>query len=196
MIDPVHFQDLSEKDPEDVCRRALCRYDRTDRKYNLTMWGADLWIFPFRQAIEPADSRGRDLHPYFHLVAIHYLLGAKASATAGTWISEKEVPGGATFFRGPHRIPTEMVSRPFDNDLGAFRKRCESLGGRPLPMADAAFTFQITERIPLAVLLWCGDEEFPADCKILYDETIQEHLATDIIYALAVGACRRLGTAP
>ena len=46
----------------------------------------------------------------------------------------------------------------------------------------------------MAALYWCGDDEFPAEAKILYDRTITEHLATDIIYALAVGVCRRLAS--
>ena len=59
-------------------------------------------------------------------------------------------------------------------------------------MADAAYRFKITPRIPVAVLHWTGDDDFPAESKILYDRTITEHLASDIIYALAVGICKRL----
>jgi hypothetical protein len=61
-------------------------------------------------------------------------------------------------------------------------------------MADAAYSFRITTRIPVAVLYWIGDEDFPAESKILYDRTIAENLASDIIYALAVGICERVGT--
>ena len=63
-------------------------------------------------------------------------------------------------------------------------------------MADAAYSFRMTPRIPVAVLYWIGDEDFPAESKILYDKTIAEHLAPDIIYALAVGTCDRIGNAP
>ena len=44
----------------------------------------------------------------------------------------------------------------------------------------------------MAVLYWRGDDDFPAECKLLYDRTIQEHLAADIVYALGVGICRTL----
>jgi hypothetical protein len=59
-------------------------------------------------------------------------------------------------------------------------------------MADAAYSFKITPRIPVAVLYWRGDDDFPPESKILYDRTITEHLASDIIYALAVGICEKL----
>jgi hypothetical protein len=58
-------------------------------------------------------------------------------------------------------------------------------------MADVAYRFDIVPRIPVGVLYWQGDEDFPAEAKILYDQTITAHLASDIVYALAVGICER-----
>ena len=111
-IDPIHFQDLSAKDPADVCCRAACRYDRADRSYTLSVWDEEIVIFPHQQKIESA-ANGNDRYPLLHLFAIHYLLGSKDAEPSGTWISEKEIPGGTTFFRGPHRIPTEVISKSF-----------------------------------------------------------------------------------
>lgn len=62
-------------------------------------------------------------------------------------------------------------------------------------MADAAYRFIVTPRIPVAVLYWKGDDEFPPEAKILYDRTITEHLTSDIIFALAVEICARIGSA-
>ena len=108
-------------------------------------------------------------------------------------IREKDIPGGTTFFRGPHEIPTNLISLRFNNNINEFKERCEQLHAIPRSMADAAYSFKITPRIPVAVLYWRGDDDFPAESKILYDRTIAEHLASDIIYALAVGICERLG---
>jgi len=193
LIDRVHFQELSKKDPDDVCRGAGCRHDPAEGRYTVSVWGEEVNIFPHLLKIESADGDRWDPHRYFQLFAIHYLLGSKAVEITGSWISEKEVPGGATFFRGPHRIPTDVVSNRFNNDIEAFKQRCRQLGGEPIEMADAAHAFRITKRIPVAALYWQGDEDFPAECKILYDRTINAHLAPDVIYALAVGVCRRLG---
>jgi hypothetical protein len=133
------------------------------------------------------------LDDYFHLIAIHYLLGAKVIDCANEWISEKDVAGGATFFRGPHRIPTDLIADRFNNNIEAFKVRCNRFGGRSIRMADAAYEFTIVPRVPVAVLYWCGDDDFAAESKILYDRTITAHLASDMIYALAVGICRQLG---
>ena len=138
----------------------------------------------------------QNIHDYFYLFMIHYLLQSKETELSNEWISEKDIPGGATFFRGPHEIPTKLISLRFNNNINEFKARCEQLHGTPLNLADAAYSFRITPRIPVAVLYWIGDEDFPAESKILYDRTIAEHLASDIIYALAMGICERIGKAP
>jgi hypothetical protein len=190
MVDRVHFEDLAGLDPEVVCRRAACDYDETADAYRLWLWDRECRVFPRECRVESGDE---PLHDYFSLFAVHYLLTAKEVPVTGEWVSEKDIPGGAAFFRGPHEIPTGQITRRFGNDLDAFRKRCAELGGEAFDMADAAFSFDIVHRIPLAVLYWYGDEEFPAEAKVLYDRTIGDQLAMDIVFSLAVGVCLRLG---
>jgi hypothetical protein len=61
-------------------------------------------------------------------------------------------------------------------------------------MADAAYRFDITANIPVAVLLWAGDDEFPSEAKMMFDRTISRHLPLDIIFSLAVEVCERIGS--
>lgn len=189
MVDRIYFQELAEQDSREVCRRALCTYDKAGRFYTLPVWGIPYSIYPHECRIECRTET--DLHPYFDLFMIHYLLGTREIETAGQWISEKDIPGGPTFFRGPHAIPTHLISDRFNDNIQGFQHRCEQLKGVPLGMADAAFAFEITPRIPAALLYWAGDHEFPGEVKLLFDKTIAAHLALDSIYALAVGICER-----
>jgi len=193
LIDRIHFQELSQRDPNDVCRRASCKYDDMNESYILSAWSDDYRIFPNQLKISCMGNNTQRIHDYFYLFMIHYLLQSKEIELSNEWISEKDIPGGPTFFRGPHEIPTRLISLRFNNNINEFKARCEQLHGIPLNMADAAYSFWITPRIPVAVLYWIGDEDFPAESKILYDRTIAEHLASDIIYALAVGICERIG---
>ena len=193
LVAKIHFQALAEKNPEDVCRCAGCHYDDASACYSLSIWGTKYIISPNSYTIDCLDQKGQGLHEYFSLFAIHYLLTAKETGLSGKWISEKDIPGGSGFFRGPHEIPTHLISHRYGDTISAFQQRCEQLQGLPLDMADAAYCFNITPRIPAAVLYWAGDDEFPAESKILYDSTIAEHFALDVVYALAVGICHRLG---
>jgi hypothetical protein len=194
-IDNIYFQKLAEQNPEDVCRRSLCKYDNEKKVYILPAWGDEYAISPHEFKIDPVDKKAQNPHEYFYLFIIYYLLNSKEIEISKEWISEKDIPGGTTFFRGPHEIPTHLISHQYRNDIKEFKKRCEQLGGVPVDIADAAYSFKITSHIPAAVLYWEGDDEFRPEAKILYDRTITEHLSPDIIFALAVEICTKIGKA-
>jgi hypothetical protein len=196
LIDPIHFEDLAGQTPGDVCRRALCRYDDAKKSYILSVWGDEFAIYPYAFKIERITENFPAPHEYLYIFIINYLLKAKEIGLSHKWISEKDMPGGATFFRGLHEIPTRLISSRFSGDIKAFRKICDQLGGIPLNMADAAYIFKITPRIPAAVLYWEGDDEFSPESKILFDASITEQLTLDIIFSLAVDICTRIGIAP
>ncbi len=192
LVNKIFFAQLDEQDPADVCRRALCAYDQAAGTYAVTVWKRQYAVDPEKAEISCVSHDHEPLHSYFDLFLVHYLLGAQEIQPANQWISEKDIAGG-TFFRGPHEIPAHMVASRFDGDITGFKNRCEGYGGTVLDLADAAFVLPITPRIPIAVLYWQGDDEFPTEVKLLFDKTIVGHLASDIIYALAVGICDRLG---
>ncbi|MEE8416465.1 MAG: DUF3786 domain-containing protein [Desulfobacterales bacterium] len=192
-IDKIHFQELAKQDPADVCRRALCRYDDAKKFYTVSVWGEEYAIYPHEFKIDRIVKNTQSPHDYLYLFIVHYLLKSKEIDISREWISEKDIPGGTTFFRGPHAIPTHLISKQFGNNIKEFRKRCEQLHGIPLDITNVAYRFEITAHIPVAALYWEGDDEFLPEAKILYDRTIIVHLASDIIFALAVEICTRLG---
>ncbi len=192
-LDEIHYQELAKHDPADICRRAQCDYDAAKEAYTLHVWG-DEYVVSLRERKVERFGDGSPPHDYFYVFIINYLQMSQTIDLVGEWISEKDIPGGTTFFRGPHEIPTGLISRSFGNDLDRFKKRCTGMGGTPLDMADAAYRFILTPDITLAVLYWIGDEDFPAEAKILYDKSLGGFLALDIVFALAVEACYRIGS--
>lgn len=192
-VDRSYFVKLAAMDPMVVCGRACCSYDAAEQCYVLPVWGRRYAIYPHGGQIVRLGTGADPCHGYFPLFVIYYLLNCSGTNPCGHWVSEKDLPGGPTFFRGPHEIPTRLISERFGNDVGTFRKVAMLLGGIPLNMGDAAFRFEVTSRIPVAVLLWKGDHEFPPEARIMYDRTISRHLTLDIVFALATEICTRLG---
>ena len=192
LIDISYFKELAGKNPEDICRLALCDYDTKKKDYILSVWSEDYGIYPHACKIICLRDGKSDINTLFGLFIIYYLLRSKENKVSKEWISEKDIPGGATFFRGPHKIPTQLIERRYEKDIQGFKAICKQLSGSRIGMADAAYSFQITPRIPAAVLFWNGDDEFPPESKILFDKTITEHLAPDIIFCLAVEICQRI----
>ncbi len=193
IVDKIHFENLAKCDPVDICRQPLCKYDDVNKKYSISVWGDDYNICPSEFKIERVQSENSDPNELFFLFIIYYLLNYKDIQITKEWISEKDIPGGVTFFRGPHEIPTDFISKKYKNNIKAFRKKCIELGGIEIDMADAAYKFDIVPQIPVVVLYWEGDDDFPAEAKILYDRTIINHLTLDIVFSLAVEVCARIG---
>lgn len=194
LIDKSYFQQLRGANPQEICRNGRCSFSADTQQYSVHIWGGLYIVDHNRENITHILTNSPPHHEYFDLLAMYYLLSTKDTALIGEWISEKDLPGGPTFFRGPHRIPTDLITKQFNNDLLDFKNRCEQLGGTPIDMADAAYCFSVTPEIPVVVLYWIGDEDFPAEAKILYDRSVAELLSLDILFALAVGVCTKLGT--
>ena len=54
----------------------------------------------------------------------------------------------------------------FQNELPAFRRACLALGGKPLPVGDAAYAFEIFDGLGIAVQLWLGGRRVPAESAL------------------------------
>ena len=57
--------------------------------------------------------------------------------------------------------------------------------GRPLDFGDVGVRIQAFPFIPLALILWRGDAEFPAEGKLLFDDSVKEYLPVEDIVILA-----------
>jgi len=52
------------------------------------------------------------------------------------------------------------------------------LGGHTVAYGDVAVTVNAFNRVPITIVLWQGDEEFPAQGGILFDAAITDYLST------------------
>ena len=114
----------------------------------------------------------------------------KESEINNEWISEKDIRGGSIFFRGMHKIPTHYIAEKYGEAFQNFNNVCQMRHGIPLDMADASYSFRVAPRIPVLLQFWEKDEDFMAECKMLFDRSISDHLAIDVIFGLSVVVCR------
>ena len=167
--------------------------DKNKSIYHVDAWGEDYSVDPEKCEIKLSHgSKPANLET--SLVILFYLLKAKDKLVKNEWISEKDIPGGLIFFTGPHEIPLYLIADRFGNDLQGFKNVCLKLGGEPIDMADAAFQFRVTRRVPVTILIWKGDEEFQPESKILFDRTISDHFPLDVIFALSREICDRISS--
>jgi hypothetical protein len=182
---PVQYwEELRKGDVEEICGYASAR--------NYPPTGL---LLPFLKEYLLVDTENRCLHsqshgqwermenPLLELVCLVYLLNVGPQTLIHEMVSVKELKSGH-FFTGPHELKTKPLLDCYGNDLERFKAAAEGARGEVLDLADAAYMFQAFPKVPLYYLLWKGDEEFEPRLSILFDRSIEHHLAADAIWGL------------
>jgi hypothetical protein len=194
--DDFHWERLSKLHPTDVCNRTEALYNPTRDGFLLPVYNLRYFILPKEKKILRVERNDQlveeDLHPFFYLMVLVYLTEAKETKPTHTWISEKDLKGGSTFFRGPHHLPVEELEALYGKNPDAFLKTGKKLGGHEILYGDKGFALEVFPKVPVAFILWKGDDEFPPKIGILFDSTIESHLPLDIIGCLVAETTRRL----
>src|SRR4030043_1947247 len=125
-MDPFHWDKLSQLHPTDVCNRTEAIYNPSREGFLLSVYNLRYLILPKEKKIlrmewndQPVEE---DLHHFFYLMVLVYLTEAKEIKPTHTWISEKDLRGGSTFFRGPHRLHVDELETLFGKNPDVFLK--------------------------------------------------------------------------
>lgn len=124
---------------------------------------------------------------WLEIILLHYLLQANGVSVADEWIAYRQLPGASFFESRFIQMATNPLLRDFGEDVGAFRKAGEALGGIPMTRTgDAAFKFMALPKIPMACIFYQGEEGIPSSVNILFDATAENYLPTEDLSLLAV----------
>ncbi|MEA3438028.1 MAG: DUF3786 domain-containing protein [Thermodesulfobacteriota bacterium] len=126
------------------------------------------------------NKREKIENPFLELIVLVYLLNVSFDNLGQDIISVRDLKT-AHFFHGPHELQTAHLLDLYGNNLEGFKSAAESLGGKSLDMADATYILLPFPKIPLYYLLWKGDDEFEPNVSILFDRSIEKHLAAEAI---------------
>ncbi|UCD70893.1 MAG: DUF3786 domain-containing protein [Syntrophobacterales bacterium] len=195
-IDSTYWDDLARLNPETVCIRTMADYQVKQRGYTLPILNQDYLVLPYQQqikrVIEGGIPPGEDLTGEFTLMVLFYLLKAKNIPLARKWISEKDLPSGETFFRGPHALSVDLIEKKYGDNPEGFIEAGKVLGGTPVRFGDKSIALDVFPRIPIIYIVWMGDEEFPTKAGVLFDASIGSHFTLDIIWIMVNEVSRRL----
>jgi hypothetical protein len=141
--------------------------------------------------VTPVGGQG-DLPLTEQILILHYLLHASGDPLTGRTIDFRQVPEGGFYWSAFVSRAKKPLLETFGRDLELYTRVAASLGGEPQPLGDAAARFLAFPRVPITHVLWGGDEEFPPEANILFDETIPGYFPTEDIAALAGASVYRL----
>ncbi len=182
--DPLLWVQLEGELPEEICRRALVSYGH-EEGFLLPFLNQTFQILPKTRSIVPLYSHAPKIKSFeLDLIILTYLLRVQAMEMSEKMVNEKQIPGGEAFFRGPHSLNTRPMEELFGEDREAFLSAGRSLNGKVRDLGDAAIYLPVLPRIPVTLILWEKDDEFPAKVTVNFDSTISSHLPLDIIWAV------------
>jgi hypothetical protein len=195
-MESEYWDELARLNPETVCIRTMADYQVRQRGYTLPVLNQNYLVLPhqreIRRLVEGGTSKGEDLTTEFTLIVLFYLLKTKNIPLERKWISEKDLLGGETFFRGPHALSVDLIEKKYGDNPEGFIEAGKALGGTPVRFGDKSIAMDVFPRIPIVYILWMGDEEFPSKAGILFDASIGSHFTLDIIWVMVHEVSKRL----
>ncbi len=178
---------LSDKNPELVARisgaeisrdkegRAKLVLNTLNQKVSIT-WPDFLFSSQKAEAEIPIEQQ---------VLYLHYLYGAWSSSgprTTGDWISFQEIPDGRFYMDAfQRRAKNPMVMTFGEKPELLLRVATEMYGAVPFNQGDVSVVVRALPLVPIALILWKGDEEFPPEGNILFDRTIVGILSAEDI---------------
>lgn len=177
-------------DPAEVCRNASVTYDESGGVYILKSFSTDFSIHPKTEVITNLAPDGEIFlgryHRFFVISALWYMVKAQDIPPTGRLVKPHSIKGGDMFLRGSHILPLERLAAKYGDKKEEFIKRGKELGADVLDHGDAALNIYPLPRMPVVLILWEGDEEFPPRADLLFDSTCELHAPLDIIWSVAM----------
>lgn len=178
--------ELKNADLAELARRTGCPYQHHtpgSGAFLFSLWGRLVSLtYPDFRLMGSEGQEGNpptELPTYSQALVLYYFSTCDGAPVTGKWISFTELPGGRFYTRAFQGYTGQEIARKFREDLEGFRWAAEVLGGRPVELGSAAYEFQVLPKVPILVVYWQGDEDFPSSCQILFDAAVSRHLPTD-----------------
>jgi hypothetical protein len=175
------WEDLEHQDPAAVTRRTGAFFE--NGLYHLPCLDRQLMIDSKKRQIQVKGAAPADLGFRLCLTTLLYLLHLDI-AGLGPPISPLELPGGATFFRGHHGLPNGLLEARFGQDVSAFQGAGKKLQAKTRPAGDAAVDLEVFPGLVVGVILWRGDEEFPAQVSFTLPAHLDRFWFLDAIWGM------------
>lgn len=169
---------VSMKNPQDLAYNTGGVNHPEQNNLEILFWDRSVMIsFP---ALEISDKRTQQVLPEFsQAMILYYLHLADGTPISGRWVSFAELPDGRFYQHAFQGYTGQMLAREIGNQIERFEKVARALNAHKAQLGHASYIFQALPKVPLLVIQWQGDEDFPASFQILFDDTAHHFLPAD-----------------
>jgi hypothetical protein len=181
---------LSDADPARLAQN--CGAQHLSKEYlGLAFWGRPIRIF-YPQWVAYPEVGNQPLSSFDQALLLFYLTTADGKPLHEEWIAFSDLPAGRFYNQAFQGYTGNELALAYRDDRAAFEGAAQALGGVRYSLGDAAFAFKALPRVPILVVYWQGDEDFPSNCQLLFDGAASHYLPTDAYAILGSTLTRRL----
>jgi hypothetical protein len=177
---------LQNRNPHHVCRAsgALC----IEEDKHLT--GIRLMFLNRPVTIGWPDigfeqESGEEIPIKHKILMLHYLNGVSTKDLTGSLISYKDIPSARFYLDAFNRRVKHPLVQAFEKHPDRLPPIAEELfGAAPSSLGDVSVEIQAFPKVPVTLVIWKADEEFPSDATIIFDSSIGDILSAEDISEL------------
>ena len=139
----------------------------------------------------PAGLKSFSLYDELNIFTMLWYSRDNARLT-GEWLPFESLRSARPYgpaFRSGNLKP---LAATFSGHGDALREALLAFGGRKLPTGDVGYEIDVFPCIPMRVLFWEGDDEFPAQANLLFDRSAPDFIHVESVVTIASAALRHL----
>lgn len=185
---------LKTKNPERLALNTGAIYTPKDDdggEFKLTYWSREV-IIQHPEFVGTYPDTSETVNTFDMTMLAFYFDVSDGAPNTGEWIAFNQIPGGLFYAQAFQGYSGNELAKVFGNDSEGFTEANERLGGRREFFGNVAYSYQILPRIPIMVVCWLGDEDFPPSYRILFDANAHHHLVTDAYAILGSNLTQKL----
>ena len=172
----VSFDTISQRTGFESAEADRFRIAFLDRVYHVR--------FPEFEFEDEAESR-EAVPIQEQILILHYMLSPASAPLTENWISYREIPGASFYYSAFVKRAIDPLKKVFGQNVAGLLRAGEILGGKTIDTGDAGYEFRPFPNIPVRIILWAADDEFPAEANIVFNENIRGSLSPEDIAWLA-----------
>jgi len=117
------------------------------------------------------DQTNEEAPIWLAILALHYLNSADGRQPTGKLKHFREFKDGQFYEPAFNRRTKEILVSVFGMDPDPILIAAQKLNGKIIGTGDAAVELPYFPCLPITCILWRGDDEFPPEASVLFDET-------------------------
>ena len=119
------------------------------------------------------------------ILILHYMLATAPPPLTGNWVSYREIPGASFYYSAFVKRAVDPLKNILGQNVEGLLRAGNLLDGRQIDTGDVGYEFRLLPNVPVRLILWVGDDEFPPSASLLFDENIGKILSAEDIAWLA-----------